>query len=879
MARKLAGFLILLSTWFPFNVLALGVGNIELKSYLNQPLDARVPVLSARQADLSQLRINIASRADHLRAGIDYTAVMSQLRLKVERKAGQVYIHITTRKPFREPYLSVLIEVNWANGRLLREYTVLIDPPGTIRSKPAAVSTAPAAPARPAKPVAPSQPTDERYPRIPIDEGTAPKPAAAPSKTDSYGPTRKHDTLWKIATRARPDRQVSVEQMMIALQRKNPSAFIGNNINRLKAGYILKIPARDVITALSHRQARAEVRNQYRAWKQARGVKPAAPAPATAVAGKQPGGKLRVIAPRGGAVSGKGGSTAGKGTATGSAGGDLAKAREAARASEREKAVLASRLKDMETQLANMKKLARLRNDQLAALQAKLAELRNKTAGGKGTAAMPAEGKPAASKPAATEPALPVAMKPKPGPAEKKPVQPAAVKPVEPKPAPKKTYEYVPAKDAAPGSPINQNKVAGYKPVDLKTLPKAPVPAQPFTAAPSPAPAAASKPAASASLPDQAMKYFRENTLMASVIGGGVLLLLLLLVLLIIRRRSAAAGFQESILTEPAEPAAAAPVAEAEPEEKVEQAEQQAQPEVEQAASSYLSDFTVSGMDALDSDVSESDPLTEADVFLAYGRFQPAEAMIREAIAAEPTRNDLKMKLLEIHYQAKDGDAFERDADEFKEVLSTDMDEWRRVSEMGRELNPHSSLFSEEGESAEAEEDAFAFSEFDAPEPESSAASENLETELQDLSDESRKEEALEFDLGGIEEAPKEEEPSSDIEFDLHEVETSADEEPEESKDAIANELADELSEIADTMEAEPKQAEPEQAEDVSGLGDVEEAGELEADLDEVGTKLDLARAYIDMGDPDGARSILDEVLEEGNDEQKKEAETLMSQI
>ena len=230
------------------------------------------------------------------------------------------------------------------------------------------------------------------------------------------------------------------------------------------------------------------------------------------------------------------------------------------------------------------------------------------------------------------------------------------------------------------------------------------------------------------------MKYFRENTLMASVIGGGVLILLLLLILLIIRRRSAAAGFQESILTEPA-PVAAAPAAKAEPEEeKAEQPEQQAQaqPEVEQAASSYLSDFTVSGMDALDSDVSESDPLTEADVFLAYGRFQPAEAMMREAIAAEPTRNDLKMKLLEIHYQAKDADAFERDADEFREVLSSDMDEWRRVSEMGRELNPHSSLFSEEEESAGAEEDAFAFSEFDTPEAESEASSEKLEAELQD---------------------------------------------------------------------------------------------------------------------------------------------------
>jgi pilus assembly protein FimV len=643
--------------------------------------------------------------------------------------------------------------------------------------------------------------------------------ASAPG---TYGPTQRKDTLWRIANSVRPDDSVTVDQAMIALLKANPDAFIGRNINRLKAGYVLQVPDRATMTTISAAEARAEVRQQARAWR-ARTQPAASAAPATAGT-TAPKGRLELLAPENKAA---GAATADSG-ATGAADQtkQLALAKEATEAQRQENADLRSRVSQLQEQIDNMKRLANLKDEQLAALQQQLAAAKGE---------QPAAEQPAAEQPAGEQPAAAAA-----------PTEPAA-------PAPEAAAKpaLVPATPAPADQPANPYAVKDFKPVDMAALPKETI-KQPFKPV---VPAAPAQPQPEAvSLVDKAKAMAAEGWSMARanpMISGGVagVVVLLLFVMALARRRTAAsAGFQESILQAPKPAAPEAPAAAAAAGAAATAAATEEEKRVEEAATSYLSDFAVSGMDTLQSETGEADPLTEADVFLAYGRFQPAEAMIEEAIEAEPHRVDLKAKLLEIYHAARNAEAFERQAGVYQADLQSEPDTWEKVADMGRELCPDSPMFRGDVAPAAPTEDEF------------------------------------DFDLH----AGSTEGPSDDVlDFDLGEMAPSVDaDKPEEN---LAGDLADELSDIAETMT--PERAKSEESDSLEFETVAEPAGaESEAesqvvdagllsDVDEVGTKLDLARAYIDMGDPEGARSILDEVMEEGNEAQKGEASELLSQI
>ncbi len=827
MVRKLALALLSLAACFPGWVHALGLGDITLHSYLNQPLDADIPLISASSTDLDTLKVGLAPIADFQRLGVQYADSLRQLRFSVVRKGGNAYVKVTSEGDFREPFADFVVEVDWENGRVLRQYTLLVDPPSLVEGKPtmtrAPVASAPApAAAAPAPAPAPSAPS-------------AMTGAAAPG---TYGPTQRNDTLWRIANRVRPDQGVTVDQAMLALLKANPEAFIGDNINRLKAGYVLHVPDRAAMTAVSAGAASAEVRRQYHAW---RGTgKPAAAATTSAAAPSK--GRLELLAPEhkaaGEAASGSGEGAAASGDQTK----ELAMAKEAAEAQRQENADLRSRISQLQEQIDNMKRIANLKDEQMAALQKQLSDLK----GGQQAAAEQAPAAPAAE----TTPTAPT---------ESKTPAATAEAPAAPKPAP------VLAKPAPADQPNNPYAVKDFKPVDTAALPKGVVkhpfkpetPAVPATTAPkSEAVSFVDKMKAMAG---EGWSWARANP-MVSGGAAGVVVLLLFIMALARRRQAASAGFQESILQTPkpapapTEPAAAETQAPAADENKV-----------EEASTSYLSDFAVSGMDTLQSDAGEADPLTEADVFLAYGRFQPAESMIKEAIEAEPGRVDLKAKLLEIYHAARNAEAFESQAQAYQADLQAEPEAWEKVADMGRELCPDSALFrgdaAPSGAAAEAEAPAEEF-DFD------------LDTET--ASTEGPSDEMLDFDLGEM--APPAEE-----------IKPAGEGEPN-----LAGDLANELSDIAETMtpqERESEEAEAfefETAEPAEAQGEPETKPEAEAeaaeggllaDVDEVGTKLDLARAYIDMGDPEGARSILDEVMEEGNDTQKDEAKELLSQI
>src|SRR5690606_8276918 len=248
MARtKLAVALVLAGAISASSAHALGLGAIEVKSALNQPLDARIPLLPADAGELETLSISLASPEAFQRAGVDRPFSLTRLRFQVVR-GEQPHIRVYTEQPVKEPFLDFLIQADWDRGRLIREFTVLLDPPiyaGAGVAPAPVVQAAPVVPAAGAA-VQPGRP--------------AVQAAAAAPAVSTYGPVTASDTLWKIANRVRPDSSVSVNQVMIALLRANPEAFIGGDINRLRRGSVLRVPELAQIAAVDPAEANREVR-------------------------------------------------------------------------------------------------------------------------------------------------------------------------------------------------------------------------------------------------------------------------------------------------------------------------------------------------------------------------------------------------------------------------------------------------------------------------------------------------------------------------------------------------------------------------------------------------------------------------------------------
>ena len=323
----------------------MGLGQMQVKSGLNQPLVAEIPIISATQSELDKLDVRLASPEAFSRVGLDEPAdLTANLQFSVGKNArGQPVIRVTTANRFAEPILSFLIEADWGRGTVTREYTALIDPPYIAPAivtpmqtpmivsappPPMPVTVAPPATLPPPKPaetmpaaepapvtvmptpepapqilppppepvaVAPAppppQPAPKPTPRL-LPPPPAPTPAPPPPAPEpapvvgagQYGPVAPGQTLWSIAGSVRADSALSVNQMMLAILRANPDAFDQDNINRLKSGSVLRIPDRDEVSRLSAEQAAALVHEQAAAWRS-----PRAPVPQPAeVASSEP---------------------------------------------------------------------------------------------------------------------------------------------------------------------------------------------------------------------------------------------------------------------------------------------------------------------------------------------------------------------------------------------------------------------------------------------------------------------------------------------------------------------------------------------------------------------------------------------------------------
>jgi pilus assembly protein FimV len=889
MIRKLSLAVAVATALSPIGALALGLGEIHTRSALNQAFKADIDLLSINQEELQDVRVTLASREAFEQAGMDRPYLLTGLKFApMLTPAGKPVISITSRDAIREPFLNFLIEVNWPKGRLVREYTVLLDPPVTLKRAPQSVTPPKTARA----PVAPA-PTPRSRPAMVTSS------MSSESGGREYGPVEPNDNLWKIAKGMQRGNE-SVEQVMMALQRYNPSAFINNNVNNLKVGKILRLPEDADVTSLSRKEAFDEFMVQTRAWEAERSRGEVSQ---PAVSGKPVETKikevdrLRLISSK----PGEGEAAEREGLAE--SGSEISRlqdevmlVRESNESAMQENQELRGRVKELEKQIQDIQRLLTLKSDQLAEIQAaqdiageKMEQIE---------ADEPAPTPEPDAEPATTEAEAPV----------------VAV-------APDTQIEEVDIESQIDAAQQQDAPVA-------ETAPPAVEPAQPAPAPASPTSQVEPKldQAPVAPIAPKKVSYFdglKENSTLVGIVGGVAVLLIGLLWMIMRRRKEAEAEFAESILVSPDSGMVTL---------GKEDSSSLAAPTDE---TSFMSDFSPSDIDALQDETGEVDPLSEADVYIAYGRYQQAEELIKQAIDKTPDRDELKHKLAEIYFSAKKSDEFNALAQQLHDsgLEEKEPESWAKIAAMGKELDPSYALFagaagvaagtaaaaealedlgldlaSEEEQKPKAREeqelpdvdidsmDLSGLENLDDMESESLESNLTLDSEFlnkMESGDSSVDEdEGLDIDLSELDveldQSPADEEPKP---FDLSDVEGG---DSEIAPDLTASNASDAIeledSEALDDLDLESIEKEleglsseldgdeSESLDEISLLHSHSENLDLDS-TDEITTKLDLARAYIDMGDIEGAKSILDEVSSEGTDAQQKEAQELLDSL
>jgi len=290
MSRSLSRISLVLVLLLSSEVWALGLGDIRMNSALNEPLDARIELLSATPEELDNLTIAMASADTFDRYGIDRPFYLQGMQFNIVRtgRADGNYVQIRTLAPMAEPFLTFLVEASWSRGRLLREYTVFLDPPtfappaaDTAPAVQAPTRTAPTDSARIERAAPPPAPQQRATPSpLPRQDEPAGQPAPQPVADDTRAAVdysrftlgvgddhvvQRGETLWGLASRVRPDSSLSMSQTMLAIFEANPDAF-GGNINILHAGAGIRIPTQDAITQIDRGGALAEAQRQHAEW-------------------------------------------------------------------------------------------------------------------------------------------------------------------------------------------------------------------------------------------------------------------------------------------------------------------------------------------------------------------------------------------------------------------------------------------------------------------------------------------------------------------------------------------------------------------------------------------------------------------------------------
>jgi len=339
---------------------SLGLGRLQLKSSLNQAFSAEIEIINRERLGVEEILPNLATQEDFDRLNVERTFELYDLRFDVVSGAdGRTVIRVNSRDPIVEPFLNFVIEVIWPSGRLVREYTVLLDPPVLTTSSVRKVQW----------PQATTRDEDnEQLQRL---------SQSAEQVNPWQTMTGAGDTLWQIASRIRPDKSVSVQQIMLALQRANPDAFIADNINRLKAAYRLELPDLNAIEASSQAEAIREValqNDRYNESQLARGDRTlgnqkknqSSLAPKES---EESEAELRLVSSQDAVAAAENPQENVQAAKMA-----LAIAEEDLDLSQRENTALSNRLDQLENQMMDLGALVKLKDQQLAALQNQLAE-------------------------------------------------------------------------------------------------------------------------------------------------------------------------------------------------------------------------------------------------------------------------------------------------------------------------------------------------------------------------------------------------------------------------------------------------------------------------------------------------------------------------
>jgi pilus assembly protein FimV len=688
---------------------------------------------------------------------------------------------------------------------------------------------------------------------------------------------KKGDTLGAIA-RANLQPGVTLNQMLIAIFRANQEAFIRGNVNLVRTGKILNIPSAEAIGSVDVAEADRLVKEQHAQFMEYRSRLAAAPTRVEGGAEREATGSIEPK-PEAAPPAAPGDQVRLSKAEPGKPGAPGSRAAREDDAAARERALqeAQSRTADLEKNVADLQKLLDLKNQQLAELEKKAAAKPAPAAPSQ--AQVPAKPTPPA-KPAATTP-----EKPAPGPSA------AAPKPSEPvpaaKPAPSAPAPAAPAPGPVAQAPQAQAPQAQAQPPKAQPpKPPAEKKAQPTKAKPKAAP-----PPPEPSLLDE----FLDNPLYLAALAAVVVLLVVYALWQWRKKKAAHAKFQDSVLGAAAAGGGAAALHE---------------PTANPATAASVSQAPVSqapaGMEA-----EEVDPIAEADVYMAYGRDAQAEEILKEALQKDSNRVAVHAKLLEIYANRKDSKAFEQTALKVKNLTNGSGPEWEKAAALGRSIDPGNTSYGT-GAAAPAPE---------APPAPAAAGAPMLDFDLggasqggpaaPDISlDETAKEptaSSVDFELGATQtlkmdkKAPDQTVASSDaapsggagLDFNL---DLGAPDEPQPgAAPAAPRKAAEDLSggldfnlDLDDKKdEALPPPAAPVDlgaiSLDLGGTSSDETAvapqGSGDPKWQEVATKLDLAKAYEEMGDKDGARELLNEVMKDGDTAQKGQAQQLLAKL
>ena len=839
----------------PTDASALTLGRIAVQSALGEPLRAEIDVPQATAAELDALQARIANPDVFKAHGMEYSNSARQVQVEVVRQPdGTAKLKLSSRSPVSDPFMDLVIDANWAAGHLVRSYTLLLDPAPTPQATPTSAPTnAPQISAsRPAP--APASVTG----RTVSSDGAAPvaaAPASAPAKAAASSGSvtvRAGDTAGQLANAQRPA-GVSLDQMLVAMLRANPNAFVNGNVNRLRAGSVVQMPSKDQATATTAQEARQIVAAQSRDFNEFR-RRLAGKAQEAKVAAAERASSGQVQAQ----VQDNSAAAAAADKLTLSKGALNQHAAEEKLAKDKQASAQADRVGELQRNLSELQKVAS-------------ASAPAAPAGAASAAAAPA----AAATPGVT---LPVEA----------PVAAAAT-------ADASATTPSPAAAETPSAEASAAPPEGRAPDST-----APAATEAAAAAATPQPTAAAAPAPVPAPAPGALDALTGGNPLVLPAAGGVLALLLGLLgwRIAQRRRAPQDAAADTASDSPVPPDAFF----------ADSGGQQVDTHQDAAADSTAPAEVPSQLDSDDT----VDPVAEAEVYLAYGRDVQAEEILLEALRTQPEHLGVHMKLAEIHAKRQNAKALEATALAVQALTHGVGPSWDRIVELGQSVDAGNPLYQEApaptAPSTSAFADALAKSHAAPAAAVSAAAAQAAGSALgqhlpPDLD--------LNLDLPGATSSAEATEAAAPVaepelsEPDLAALEPDWDtpEEPAapaqvvEPLAAATPELQKppELETLDFTLDDEPATVPTPAAVSAADIDLGLNLGDLDLDLgdapapdtaaapavadDPLSTKLDLAREFHAIGDSEGARTLVEEVIAEASGDLKERAQNLLAEI